>query len=218
MAKIRVLLAEDHKTVRAGIKMIIDSEPDMEVVAEASDGHEAITQTKQFKPDVLITDISMPDVSGLIAAATVKRIAPSVKILALTRHTDQAYVQELLLAGISGYVLKQSDSEEMLRAIRILANGGEYLDPAITGSVFNLLSSSPRDLTAEPHTKRLSDREAEILRRIALGYSNKEIADQIETSVKTVETQKASALRKLNIKGRNEIVNYAILQGWLQDS
>ncbi|MEP6704333.1 MAG: response regulator transcription factor, partial [Acidobacteriota bacterium] len=133
------------------------------------------------------------------------------------RHTDQAYVQELLLAGISGYVLKQSDSEEMLRAIRILANGGEYLDPAITGSVFNLLSSSPSDLSTESHTKRLSDREADILRRIALGYSNKEIADQIETSIKTVETQKAAALRKLNIKGRNEIVSYAVLQGWLQE-
>ncbi|MEO8574957.1 MAG: response regulator transcription factor [Pyrinomonadaceae bacterium] len=217
MVEIRVLLADDHKTVRAGLRMIVDSEPDMTVVGEAGDGHEAIELTKKLVPDVLVTDISMPEVSGMVAAATVKRIAPSVKILALTRHTDKAYLQELLHAGVSGYVLKQSDSEELLRAIRVIAKGGEYIDPAITGSLFNLLSSSTSSRTAGPQTNQLSDREAEVLRRIARGYSNKEIADQLDTSVKTVETQKATALRKLDIKGRNEIVNYAILQGWLKE-
>jgi two-component system response regulator NreC len=216
--KIRVLLAEDHKTVRAGLRMIINAEPDMVVVGEANDGHEAIGSAQDLRPDVLLMDISMPGVSGLVAAATVKRTVPDVNILTLTRHTDNAYLHELLQAGISGYVLKQSDSDEMLRAIRIIAGGGEYLDPAVTRSVFGMLATSHSKVNAEHRSEALSEREAEVLRRIARGYSNKEIADQLETSTKTVESQKASALRKLNIKGRNEIVDYAILQGWLIES
>ncbi|MEP7214415.1 MAG: response regulator transcription factor [Acidobacteriota bacterium] len=215
MANISIVLAEDHKTVRTGLRMIIDSEPDMKVIGEASNGHEAVELTRELSPDLLITDVSMPDVSGLVAAATIKRIRPEVRILTLTRHTDKAYFQEMLQAGISGYVLKQSDSGEMIRAIRIIANGGRYLDPAITSSVFNLLSTSSANLNFDLYGKHLSEREADVLRRVARGYSNKEIADQLETNVKTIETQKASALRKLDIKGRNEIVDYAILQGWL---
>jgi len=217
MNEIRVLLAEDHKTVHAGLRMLIDSEPDMKVIGEADNGHEAIELSRELEPDVLVTDISMPEVSGLVAAATIKRICPAVKILTLTRHTDKAYLQELLQAGISGYVLKQSDSDELLRAIRIIAKGGEYLDPAITGSVFCLISSGASSTSSVPGNQ-LSEREADVLRRIAHGYSNKEIAEQLETSVKTIETQKSNALRKLDIKGRNEIVNYAIIQGWLTES
>jgi two-component system response regulator NreC len=218
MSEIRVLLADDHKIVRTGLRLIIDAEPDMEVVGEASNGHEAIERTKELKPDVLVADISMPGVNGLVAAATVKRIAPGVKILTLSRHTDKAYLQELLQAGISGYVLKQSDSEEMLKGIRVIAKGGEYLDPALTGNIFNLLSSGAEGQNIDLHGAKLSDRESDVLRRIARGYSNREIADQLQTSVKTIESQKASALRKLNIKERTEIVGYAILQGWLTES
>jgi two-component system response regulator NreC len=218
MSEIRVLLADDHKIVRTGLRLIIDAEPDMEVVGEASNGHEAIERTKELKPDVLVADISMPGVNGLVAAATVKRIAPGVKILTLSRHTDKAYLQELLQAGISGYVLKQSDSEEMLKGIRVIAKGGEYLDPALTGNIFNLLSSGAEGQNIDLRGAKLSDREADVLRRIARGYSNREIADQLQTSVKTIESQKASALRKLNIKERTEIVGYAMLQGWLTES
>jgi len=218
MGEIRVLVADDHKTVRTGLKMIIDAETDMKVVGEAGDGREAIRLVQELQPDVLVMDISMPEVNGLVAAAKLKRIAPAIKILTLTRHSDKAYLQELMQAGISGYVLKQSESEEMLRAIRVVADGGNYLDPAITSNVFSLFAVNQNKLRGEVHSEVLSDRESEVLRLIARGYSNKEIAEQLGTSVKTIETQKATALRKLNISGRNEIVSYAILQGWLQEN
>ncbi len=218
MIDIRVLIAEDHKTVRTGLKMIIDAETDMKVIAEAGDGREAIRLAQELKPDVLVMDISMPELNGLVAAAKLKRIAPAIRILTLTRHSDKAYLQELLQAGVSGYVLKQSDSEEMLRAIRVVASGGNYLDPAIAGNLFSMFAVNQNRQRGEIRGELLSERESEVLRLIARGYSNKEIAGQLETSVKTIETQKANALRKLDISGRNEIVSYAILQGWLQES
>lgn len=217
MNEISVVLADDHKTVRAGLKALIQSEPDIMVVGEAGNGREAIKLARDLEPDVLVMDISMPKVGGLVAAATVKRTTPAVKILTLTRHADRAYLRELLAAGVSGYVLKQSDSEELLQAIRTIANGGNYLDPAITKSVFDLLSPKVRNSESRSQEKCLSDYEAEVIRRIARGYSNKEIADQLGTNMRTVENRKASALQKLKIKGRNEIVNYAILQGWLSE-
>jgi DNA-binding NarL/FixJ family response regulator len=218
MSEIRVLIAEDHKTVRQGLKMIIDSEVDMEVVGEAGDGRETIRLAQELQPDIIIMDISMPELNGLIASAKLKRIAPAIKILTLTRHTDKAYLQELLQAGVSGYVLKQSEPDELLRAIRSIASGGFYLDPAVTGAVFDICAVNQNKLRGTEEGKLLSDRESEVLRLIARGYSNQEIAEQLETSIKTVETQKASALRKLNISRRNEIVSYAILQGWLQEN
>ncbi len=218
MSEICVLIAEDHKTVRTGLKMIIDAETDMKVVGEAGDGREAIRLAQELQPDVLVMDISMPELNGLVATAKLKRIAPAIKILTLTRHTDKAYLQELMQAGISGYVLKQSETEEMLRAIRVVASGGNYLDPAITGNVFTMFDVNQNKQRGEVSGEPLSDRESEVLRLIARGYSNKEIGEQLGTSVKTIETQKANALRKLNINGRNEIVSYAILQGWLQES
>jgi DNA-binding NarL/FixJ family response regulator len=218
MSEIRILIAEDHKIVREGIKMIVEAETDMKVIGEASNGRDAIALAQQLQPDVLVMDISMPQLNGLVASATLKRIAPAIKILTLTRHSDKTYLQELLEAGVSGYVLKQSEPNELLRAIRALAGGGNYLDPAITGNVFNIYSKKQSKMRGEISGELLSDRESEVLRLIALGFSNKEIAAQLEASVKTIETQKASALRKLSITGRNEIVSYAILQGWLREN
>lgn len=218
MNEIRILIAEDHKTVRAGLKMIIEAEADMQVVGEAGNGREAVKLAQELVPDVLLMDISMPELNGLTAAAQLKRIAPRIKILTLSRHDDKAYMQELLEAGVSGYVLKQSEPDEMLRAIRAVANGGNYLDPAITGNIFSLYAVKKQRNERVGGGETLSERESAVLRLIARGYSNKEIAEKLDSSIKTVETQKAAAMRKLDISGRSEIVNYAIVQGWMQEN
>lgn len=216
--KLRILIAEDHISVREGFRFIIESQTDMEVVGEADDGRAAIEMARQLKPDIVLMDISMPKLNGMKAAATLKRIAPDIKILTLTRHTDTAFLHELLQAGVSGYVLKQSASEEIIRALRAIANGKNYLDPAITGKVFNDYTEKSQNLRGDTTGAPLTDRESEVLRHIALGYSNAEIADKINISVKTVESHKANALKKLDMTTRKDIIRYAILQGWLQEN
>jgi len=218
MDKLRVLLADDHETVREGIKLIINAQDDMEVVGEAGDGREAIRLSQELLPDVLVMDVSMPELNGLKAAAKLKRVAPAIKILTLTRHTDEAYLQELLQAGVSGYVLKQSVSAELIRAIRAIAAGGNYLDPTMTGKVFGSYGGRREKARGETRGESLSERESETLRHIALGYSNKEIAALMDISVKTIEAHKANALRKLDMHSRIDIVRYAILQGWMQET
>jgi two-component system response regulator NreC len=216
--KIKVLLAEDHKTVRAGVKMIIDAEDDMTVIGEAGNGREAIELARELNPDVILMDISMPELNGLIATAKLKRISPDVKILALTRHTDQAYLQELLQAGVNGYLLKQSAADELLRAIRVVMQGGSFLDTEITGKVLAGYTEKNIKLRGEIRGEKLTERESEVLRHIALGYSNREIAQKMDISVKTVEAHKANALKKLDMSSRREIMTYAILQGWMRET
>ena len=211
---LRVLLADDHVTVRHGLKLLIDAQPDMKVVAEASDGDTAVNSAVALKPDVVVMDISMPGTNGLVATRALKKRQPNTAIITLTRHSDDAYLQELLRAGVSGYVLKQSAPTELLQAIRAAAAGGQYLDSTLTARVTaGFLAREGRTLDKPGAT--LSQREAEVLRLIASGYSNKEIAGRLSLSVKTVEAHKANAMRKLGLKGRIDIVKYALLQGWL---
>ena len=216
--KLRILIAEDHETVRDGLKLIVNSQEDMEVIGEAGDGRTAVSLAQELNPDIVLMDVSMPELNGLVATAKLKRIAPDIRILTLTRHTDEAYLQELLHAGVSGYVLKQSASTELLRAIRLVADGKKYLDPAITGQVVDNLVNSHGKLRGEIRGGQLTGREAEVLRYIALGYSNKEISESLEISVKTVEAHKANALKKLSMTSRKDIIMYAILQGWMQEN
>ena len=214
--KLRILIAEDHEIVRSGLKLTVELQPDMEVVGEAGDGREAIRLAEELKPDLILMDVSMPILNGLTAAAKLGRMMPEVKILTLTRHTDDAYLQELLQAGVSGYVLKQSAPDELIRAIRAVAKGDKYLDPAIAGKVFDSYTENRSKLRGEVRGVKLTARESETLRLIALGYSNKEIAEQFDLSVKTVESHKSNAQKKLDINSRKEIISYAILQGWMQ--
>jgi len=215
--RLRILLADDHVTVRQGLKMLIDSQDDMTVVSEASDGTAAVEQARTIRPDVVVMDISMPGMNGLVATRTLKQVQPDSVIVILTRHGDDAYLQELLRAGADGYVLKQSAASELLQAIRATAARGQYLDSALTARVTaGFLAKSGRK--AQATGVSVSERESEVLRLIAAGYSNKEIAAQLELSVKTVEVHKANAARKLGLKGRIDIVKYALLQGWLSDT
>jgi DNA-binding NarL/FixJ family response regulator len=212
---LRILLADDHVTVRHGLKLLIDAQDDLIVVGEASDGESAIRGATELRPDVIVMDISMPGMTGLVATRKLKELLPDIPIVALTRHGDDAYLQELLRAGASGYVLKRSAPAELLQAIRAAAAGGQYLDSTLTARVTAgfLAKEGKQGRTGVP-----SERESEVLRLIASGYSNKEIASRLALSVKTVEAHKANAMRKLGLAGRIDIVKYAILQGWLQNT
>ena len=214
-ARLRILLADDHVTVRHGLKLLIDSQADMNVIAEASDGQAAMENALSLKPDVIVMDISMPGMNGLAATRALKQKQPGVAIVTLTRHGDDAYVHELLRAGVSGYVLKQSAPTELLQAIRAAAAGGQYLDSALTARVTARLVGRANKVNTPAATP--SERESEVLRLIASGYSNKEIAGRLSLSVKTVEAHKANAMRKLGLTGRIDIVKYAVLQGWLEN-
>ena len=216
MEKLRIILAEDHQTVREGIKLLVNSQPDMEVIAEADNGEIAVKITQELLPDILVMDISMPELNGLKAAKRLRQVCPDVKILTLTRHTDDAYLQQLIQAGASGYVLKQSAPTELIRAIRTVAEGKSYLDPLITNKVMG--NYAGRSALRGENKSELTDREAEVLRMIALGYSNKEIGSRMGISVKTVEAHKANAMRKKDMRSRIDIVRYAILQGWMQEN
>ena len=214
-APLRILLADDHVTVRHGLKLLIEEQPDMAVVAEVSDGDSAVQRTLAIKPDVVVMDISMPGMNGLVATRLLRQKDPTVGIVTLTRHADDAYLEELLRAGASGYVLKQSAPIELLHAIRAVAAGGQYIDSSLTGRV--TASFLVRD-GGKPAGGQASEREIEVLRLIAAGYSNKELAARLGLSVKTVEAHKANAMRKLGLTGRIDIVKYAVLQGWLTNA
>jgi DNA-binding NarL/FixJ family response regulator len=214
---IRILLADDHITVRHGLKLLIDAQPDMQVIAEAGDGETALQRVRESHPDVVVMDISMPGVNGLVATRKLKQLQPNAVIVTLTRHSDDAYLQELLRAGVSAYVLKQSPPTELVQAIRATAGGGQYLDSSLTSRVTAQFVSKGGKGSEKKSGATLSDRETEVLRQIAAGYSNKEIAARLAISVKTVEAHKANAMRKLGLTGRIDIVKYAMLQGWLHN-
>jgi two-component system, NarL family, response regulator NreC len=212
---IRILLAEDHMTVREGLKLLISSQPDMLIVGDVGDGREAVAGAKELQPDVVVMDITMPEMNGLQATKALMRDCPHVKVLTLTRHTDDGFLQQLLRAGAAGYVLKQSAATELVRAIRAVAAGKSYLDPAVTEKVTaNYIGRRDRQ-RATPDD--ISEREAEVLRLIAWGHSNKEVAERLEISVKTVEAHKANCMRKLGLQSRVDIIRYAVLRGWLTD-
>ena len=205
---IRVFLVDDHELVREGLRSLINGQSDMTVVGEAGDGAAALARVVDARPDVITLDLTMPGMSGLSAARSLKDTKAG--IIAVTRHEDDAFVQELLAAGAAGYVLKQSPSDVLLRAIRRVAAGERFVDPG--------LQHEPRDVRRRATTAPVSARELEVLRLTALGRANKEIAARLEISVKTVEVHKTNAMRKLNLHGRSDIVRYAMMKEWLRDS
>ena len=214
--RVRVLIAEDHGTMREGMRLLIGREPDMECVGEAADGREALRLARELQPDVLLMDISMPGMDGLQATRALSECCPRVGVLALTRHADYGFLTEMLRAGAKGYVLKQSPAHDLVRAVRAVASGQSYLDPAVTAKVVGPYAGARPAGGAEPQ-ERLSGREEEVLRLVARGHSNKEIAARLALSVKTVEAHKANGMRKLGLTDRTAIIDYAIFRGWMRN-
>jgi DNA-binding NarL/FixJ family response regulator len=217
MTKLRILLADDHAVVRAGLKALIDAEPDMEVVGETSDGHSAWLLTRDLLPDVVVMDVSMPVLGGAGATELIRRDCPNVRVLALTVHEVDGYLRELLKAGASGYILKRAAAQELVRAIRAVAFGGVCIDPKLAvqiGAGFAI----PNPRQAGALAGQLTERETEVVKLLARGHINREIAEQLDLSVKTIEVHKSRALHKLGLRSRADLVHYAVRQGWLQMS
>lgn len=210
MEPITVFLADDHETVREGLRLLVNAQPDMEVVAEAGNGALAVERASATRPHVIVLDLSMPEMNGLAATKALRASLPATAVVALTRHTDRAYAQQLFAAGAHGFVLKQSSSRELLNAIRTAASGGMYVDPA-------LRRDDGWHPGAHPHPPAITERETSVLRLMAVGHSNKDIAAELKISVKTVEVHKANAMRKLRLAGRADVVRYAAINGWLRD-
>jgi DNA-binding NarL/FixJ family response regulator len=216
MTDVRVFLADDHPVVREGLKTLINGQSGMTVVGEAADGLVACEQIPPLRPDVVVMDVSMPGLTGSQATTRLREECPTARVLALTFHEDKGYIRQLLAAGAAGYVLKRAAPEELIHAIRVVAGGGVYLDPSMAGKVVGGFVRP--SATAGPPAGELSEREAEVVRQTACGYSNKEIAASLELSIKTVETYRARAMEKLGVQSRSGLVRYAVQQGWLQDS
>lgn len=214
MSVLRVVLADDHEVVRAGVRALVDAQPDMRVVGEARDGAEAVRRACELVPDVLVMDVGMPVLDGAQAAERIARECPLVRVLALTMHEDRAHLARLIQAGAAGYVLKRAAADELVRAIRAVASGSTYVDPVLAGRV---LRSAAGAAHSPGPGDALSDREEEVLRRIAWGQSNKQIAGELGISTKTVETYKARIAEKLGLRGRTEMVRYAVQRGWLAE-
>lgn len=216
MNKLSIFLADDHAIIREGLKSLINAQPDMEVVGEADNGRTAWLEVKALHPDVVVMDISMPELNGAKTTERLRRDCPQTRVLALTVHNDQGYLQQMFKAGASGYVLKRAATHELIQAIRKVAAGGTYLDQSLAKNVVNSYVQKQSTQIGRAGCD-LSERETDVLRRIALGYTNKEIAVQLNISVRTVETYKVRLMEKLNLHSRAEVVRYALLQGWLHE-
>ncbi|GAB4215954.1 MAG: response regulator transcription factor [Roseiflexaceae bacterium] len=216
MASTRLLLADDHGIILDGLKVLLMAQPDLLVVGVAHDGRSAIEQAQALLPDVVIMDISMPDLNGIKATARLTQVAPGIRVLVLSVHEESSYVRMLFDAGAAGYVLKRSVADVLLQAVRAVAAGERYLDPLLAGKVVDGLLRTPPDRRA-PGQAELSERETEVLRLVARGYVSREIAAQLGVNSKTVDTYKTRAMEKLGLESRAAIVRYAIQQGWLQE-
>jgi len=217
MKKIRVVVADDHAVLRSGLKLLLDAQMDIEVVGEASDGAEAINKTAELKPDVLLLDITMPNIGGIDALRTIKKKTPSVSILILTMHENEGYLIEALKAGASGYILKKVADNELISAIKAVYSGEFFIPSPLTKSVVKEMVSGgvSREETGDNDQEQLSPRELEVLTLVAQGYTNQQMADRLYLSVKTVETYKARVMEKLNLHSRVELVRLALQKGLL---
>lgn len=218
MGRIRVLLAEDHTLVREGVRALLEAQPDMEVVAEASDGAEAVRKALDLLPDLVLMDITMPGTSGLEATRLIRKAAPGIHILALTMHGTDDYFFRLLDAGASGYVLKESASTDLLSAIRAVYQGGVFLSPSVAKRLVGDYLRRVSEGDQRPGYASLTEREKEILKLIGEGCTNQEIAQKLVLSVNTVQTHRTHIMDKLNLHNRTELLRFAVRAGLLEET
>jgi two-component system response regulator NreC len=209
---IRVLVVDDHAVVRSGLRLLLEAQDDIEVVGEAENARRAVFETIQGKPDVVLMDVVMPDQSGIEAIKPVLEAAPKAKVLVLSMQDDPSYVREAFAAGASGYVLKEAADTELVDAVRHVADGGNYVHPTLGARLIAAEAEERRRAQEDP----LSDREREILRLLALGHTNQEIAKMLYISVRTAEAHRAHIMRKLSLSTRAELVRYALREGLLE--
>jgi two-component system response regulator NreC len=209
---IKILLADDHKIVRDGLRTLIESEPDMKVIAEAENGREAVKLIRNTVPDVVIMDITMPDINGMDATRTILEDAPTTKVIALSMHSDKRFVLGMLDAGASGYLLKDSAFDELARAIRSVVTNQVYLSPKIAEIVVRRFMNGSASDEKSAFTD-LTMREREVLQLLSEGLSTKEIASHLNLSVKTIETHRSNIMSKLGISSISELVKYALREG-----
>lgn len=209
MNKIKVLLADDHPVFRSGLKSVIQADDRLQIIAEVSNGKDAVIESKLKNPDIVIMDINMPGIDGIEATKQIKEINSRIKVLILTMYSDEAYLKEGLKAGASGYVLKKAVDTELLSAINIILNDENYIYPTLIPSLYSTNSNNVENDKDFPDDL-LSKREKEVLKYIALGYTHQEIADTLFISIKTVDTYKARIMDKLNVKKRSDLVRYAL--------
>ncbi|RME44035.1 MAG: DNA-binding response regulator [Chloroflexi bacterium] len=213
---IRVLIVDDHALMRAGLKALLGTQPDIQVVGQAASGIEAVRSAAELEPDIVLMDISMAGLDGVQATQKIKSMTPNVKIIALTMHEDESVVRGVLKAGASGYVLKRGAEDELLVAIRAVHRGEAFIPPSLTRSFINdYLDAAPDSDTSNEPEIPLTPRELEVLSLIARGYKNQEIAEELVISVKTVETHKANIKEKLGIRAQADLVRYALRKGLL---
>lgn len=212
---IRVLVVDDHAILRDGLKALLQNEPDIEVVGEAGTGREALKLTRKLRPNVVLMDISMPDMTGLLATEVIKQGYPEVKVIALTIHESETYLKRMMQVGADGYVVKKAAAQELTTAIRTVMQGGVYIHPDIAKQLASELTETQP--AKQEQQKQLSEREWQVLRLFALGYTNRQIADRLALSVKTIETYRARIVDKLGIRTRVELVRYALQHGLLDE-
>ena len=210
---LRILLVDDHAVVRSGLRMLLESEDDLEVVGEAGGMRDAVFETRELKPDVILMDMVMPGGSGIEATEAVLKEHPEAKVLVLSMQDDPSYVREAFAAGASGYVLKEAADSEVVAAVRQVAGGAHYVHPALGARMIAVEAEQRRRAEEDP----LSDREREVLRLLALGHTNQEIAKMLYISVRTAETHRAHIMQKLRLSSRAELVRHALEQGLLTD-
>lgn len=213
---IRILLADDHALIRSGLAALLGSQPEFQVVGEAADGFEAVRQAQLLQPDIVLMDIGMPGLSGVDAAREIRRRLPATRVLALTQHDEEGYLRRMLKAGASGYVVKKAVDAELFTALRTVARGELYLHPAMTRLLVEEVVHGPAAGGGE-RGEQLSDREREVLRLLAMGYTNREVAQALSVSIKTAETYKARISDKTGLQRRSDLVRHARSLGLLHD-